>query len=102
VASRRLALGSLVRAKTKPEAERVGKYMLRPILALERLTFLEPEGKVGYRWGWMKIVAFITEVSVLDRIIDHLKLEFVADRPQPCSPHGFQEGRRPMSSSRLS
>jgi len=41
----------LVRAKTKPEAERVGKYMLRPVLALERLTFLEPEGKVGYRWG---------------------------------------------------
>jgi len=24
---------------------------LRPMLALERLTFLEPEGKVGYRWG---------------------------------------------------
>ena len=38
---------SLVRAKTKPEAERVGKYMLRPVLALERLTFLEQEGKVG-------------------------------------------------------
>jgi len=42
---------SLVRTKTKPEAERVGKYMIRPMLALERLTFLEPEGKVGYRWG---------------------------------------------------
>ena len=188
--SRRLALGSLVRAKTKPEAEQVGKYMLRPVLALERLTFLEPEGKVGYRWGrdgagqerevmdyleliarvtshipdkgqvmvryyglyanahrgkvkkaslsvlriveeelrrlpskgWaamirkvyevdpmicpkcggrMKIVAFITEVSVVDRIIDHLKLEFVAAKPPPCSPHGFPEGRRPMSSSWL-
>jgi len=63
-----------VRTKTKLEAERVGKYMIRPVLALERLTFLEPEGKVGYRWGRMKIVAFITEVSVVDRIIDHLKL----------------------------
>ena len=42
---------SLVRAKTKPEAERVGQYMIRPVLALERLTFLEPEGKVGYRYG---------------------------------------------------
>ena len=51
MASPRLALGILVWAKTKSEAERVGKYMLRPILALERLTFLEPEGKVGYRWG---------------------------------------------------
>ena len=29
----------------------MGKYMLRPVLTLERLTFPEPEGKVGYRWG---------------------------------------------------
>jgi len=42
---------SRVRAKTKPEAERVGKYMIRPLLSLERLLFLEREGKVGYRWG---------------------------------------------------
>ena len=42
---------SLVRTKTKPEAERVGKYMIRPVLSLERLSFLEQEGKVGYRWG---------------------------------------------------
>lgn len=42
---------SRVRAKTKPEAERVSKYMIRLVLALERLSFLEPEGKVGYRYG---------------------------------------------------
>jgi hypothetical protein len=42
---------SLVRAKTKAEAERVGKYMIRPLLSLERLSFMEPEGKVGYRHG---------------------------------------------------
>ena len=42
---------SLVRTKTKPEAERVGKYMIRSFLTLERLSFLEQEGKVGYRWG---------------------------------------------------
>jgi hypothetical protein len=42
---------SLVRTKTKPEAERVGKYMIRPVLSLDRLSFLEQEGKVGYRWG---------------------------------------------------
>jgi hypothetical protein len=40
---------SLVRTKTKPEAERVAKYMIRRLLALERLFFLEQEGKVGYR-----------------------------------------------------
>ena len=163
---------SLVRAKTKPEAERVGKYMLRPILALERLTLLEGEGKVGYRHGekgaeletmdyrefiarvtshipdkgqvtvryyglyanahrgkvrkaslapsplriveeeprripskgWaemirkvyevdpmicprcggrMKVIAFLTNHAAVDRIIDHLKLTFVAEKPPP-------------------
>ena len=44
---------SRVRARTKTEAERVGKYMVRPVLALDRLSFLEREGKgkVGYRHG---------------------------------------------------
>jgi hypothetical protein len=51
VASRRLALGSRVRAQTKTEAERIGKYMVRPILALDRLSFLEGEGRVVYRHG---------------------------------------------------
>ena len=31
------------------EAERMGKYMIRPVLSLERLSFLEQVGKVGYR-----------------------------------------------------
>ncbi|MFW6160749.1 MAG: transposase [Acidobacteriota bacterium] len=44
---------SQVRAQTKEEAERVGKYMIRPLLSLERLSF------------------------------DHLKLTFVAERPPP-------------------
>jgi len=79
---------SLVRAKTKPEAERVGKYMIRPVLALERLTFLEPEGKVDPMLcpkcgGQMKVIAFLTDFSVVDRIIGHLKLTFVAERPPP-------------------
>jgi hypothetical protein len=42
---------SRVRAKTKSEAERVGKYMIRPLLSLECLFFLEKEGKVGYQHG---------------------------------------------------
>jgi len=42
---------SLVRTKTKIEAERVGKYMIRPLLALERLSLLESAGKIGYRHG---------------------------------------------------
>ncbi len=42
---------SRVRARTKAEAERVWKYMIRSVRALERLLFLESEGKVGYRHG---------------------------------------------------
>jgi hypothetical protein len=33
--------------------------------------------------GWMKVVAFFAEYAVVDRIIDHLKLTFVAAKPPP-------------------
>jgi hypothetical protein len=33
--------------------------------------------------GTMKVVAFLTDYAVVDRIIDYLKLTFVADRPPP-------------------
>jgi hypothetical protein len=169
---------SRVRARTKVEAERVGKYMVRPILALDHLLFLEREGKVGYRHGqngaeletmdylefiarvtshipdkgqvmvryyglyanahrgkvrkadcvpvalgmieeelppipakgWaemirkvyeadplrcprcggrMRVVAFLTEYAVVDRIIRHLELTFVAEKPPPA--HAFEQ-----------
>jgi len=31
----------------------------------------------------LKVIAFLTDFSVVDRIINHLKLSFVADRPPP-------------------
>jgi hypothetical protein len=37
----------------------------------------------------MKIIAFITEYAVVDRIIEHLKLTFVAAKPPPS--HVFAE-----------
>ncbi|OGD31407.1 MAG: acid--CoA ligase [Candidatus Aminicenantes bacterium RBG_19FT_COMBO_58_17] len=38
----------------------------------------------------MKVIAFLTDYSVVDRIINHLKVTFVADRPPP--PHiAYQE-----------
>jgi len=40
--------------------------------------------------GKMKVIAFLTDYSVVDRIINHLKVTFVADRPPP--PHiAYQE-----------
>jgi hypothetical protein len=33
--------------------------------------------------GPMKVIAFITEYAVVDRIIDHLELRFLANKPPP-------------------
>jgi len=170
---------SRVRARTKTEAERVGKYMIRPLLSLERLSLDEREGRVRYQYGkeaketermdylefiarvtshipdkgqvtvryyglygnahrgkvkkaslvpvslgmmeeelrplpskgWaemirkvyevdpmlcpqcggqMRVIAFLTDYAVIDRIINHLKLTFVAERPPP--PHLVSQG----------
>ena len=42
---------SKVRAQTKREAERVGKYMIRPVLSLKRLLFDETGDKVRYQYS---------------------------------------------------
>jgi len=34
--------------------------------------------------GQMKVIAFLTEWAVVDRIIRHLELTFAADKPPPC------------------
>ena len=41
---------SKLRAETKSEAERVGKYMIRPVLSLKRLFFDETSGQVRYQY----------------------------------------------------
>jgi len=168
-----------VRATSREDAEWVGKYMISPLLSLERLSFDQTEGKVCYQYdndsskqermdylefiarvtshipdkgqvmiryfglysnahrgkirkadsalshphiieeeslfvpskGWaemirkgyevdplicptcggqMHIIAFITDYSVVDRIIHHLKLTFFAERP-PSSQIAQQE-----------
>jgi len=42
---------SKVRAQTKQEAERVGKYMIRPLLSLKRLFFSQQGDKIFYQYG---------------------------------------------------
>jgi hypothetical protein len=42
---------SKVRATSKQEAERVGKYMIRPILSLKRLSIDQAQGQVIYQYG---------------------------------------------------
>jgi hypothetical protein len=40
----------------------------------------------------MRIISFLTDFSVVDRIINHLKLTFVAERRPPPSHIAYQEG----------
>jgi len=42
---------SKVRATSKHEAEKVGKYMIRPILSLKRLSFDQAQGQIIYQYG---------------------------------------------------
>ena len=95
---------SKVRAETKHEAERVGKYMIRPVLSLKRLLFDESGGKVRYRYSrhgsqeesldYLEFIARVTSHIpdkgqvmvrhwVVDKIISHLELNFEAERPPP-------------------
>ena len=98
---------SQVRTTSKAEAERVGKYVIRPVLSLERLAFLEGESQVGYCWGrqaaeqeamdYLEFTARVTshipdKGQVMVRyyglyanaqFISHLQLTFAAEKPPP-------------------
>jgi hypothetical protein len=93
---------SQVRAQTTSEAERVGKYMIRPVLSLKRLFFDETAGRVRYQYcrhgsqeeslDYLEVIARVTSIEdpkAIDRIIRHLKLTFQAKRPPP--PHHVQQ-----------
>ncbi len=64
---------SQVRAQTKREVERVGKYMIRPLLSLKRLFFDETGGKICYQHG--KGIAEEERMDYLDfiaRVTSHI------------------------------
>ena len=64
---------SKVRAQTRKEAEQVGKYMIRPLLSLERLSFDEKEGKVCYRYGEdAEEVERMDYLEFIARIVSHI------------------------------
>jgi hypothetical protein len=57
--------------------------MIRKVYEVDPLTCVQCGGT-------MKVIAFLSDYAVVDRIIDHLKLAFVADKPPP--PHiAYQE-----------
>ncbi|MGB2765189.1 MAG: acid--CoA ligase [Candidatus Aminicenantaceae bacterium] len=52
--------------------------MIKKVYELDPLICPKCQGK-------MRTIAFLTDYAVVDRIIAHLKLSFVAERPPP--PH---------------
>ena len=57
--------------------------MIRKVYEVNPLTCPKCQGE-------MRIIAFISDYAVVDRIINHLKLTFAADKPPP--PHlAYQE-----------
>jgi hypothetical protein len=69
---------------------RIGEDELRPIPSKGWAEMIRKVYKVDPMacpqcGGTMKVIAFLTDYAAIDRIIDHLKLTFVADRPPP--PH---------------
>ena len=76
----REVLAMLVRMEllSPGRAERVGKYMIRPVFSLERLSFLEQEDKVGYQRG-----RDTADQGTMDY------LESIAQRTSSWPPRGF-------------
>jgi hypothetical protein len=66
----------------KPAHSKGWAAMIRKVYEVDPMTC----PKCG---GSMKVVAFLTDFSVVDRIIDHLKLTFVAAKPPPS--HVFEQ-----------
>jgi hypothetical protein len=87
--------GKARKAGLSPLALRMSEEELKPIPSEGSAEMIRKVYEVDpmilpKRGGMMKIGAFITEHAVLNRIIDHLKLAFVADKP-PLPQGAFQE-----------
>ena len=60
----------------KPHLGRRNAEMIRKVYEVDPMVCPQCGGQ-------MRIIAFLTDSAVVDRIIEHLKLTFVADRPPP-------------------
>lgn len=73
---------SLVRARTRVEAEPVGKYMIRPLLSLERLSLGALAITLGlHRHGYRPATASSCEVT-MGVVVDGRRLPYCRRTPQ--------------------
>ena len=75
-ANRVPALLGLVEENPPPLPSKGWAEMIRKIYEVDMLVWPRCGGR-------MKVVAFLTEPAVVDRIIRHLELTFVAEKPPP-------------------
>jgi len=66
----------MVEEELKPVPSKGWAAMIRKVYEVDPMVCPK-------RGGTMKVVAFITDYAAVDRIIDHLKLTFVAEKPPP-------------------
>ena len=66
----------IVENELKPAHSKGWAAMIRKVYEVDPLV-------CPHCGGMMKVIAFLTDYSVVDRIINHLKLSFVAERPPP-------------------
>jgi len=80
--------GKVKKASLGPFALRIAEDELRPIPSKGWAEMIRKVYEVSPMvcpqcGGQMKVIAFLTDYAVVDRIINHLKLTFVAERPPP-------------------
>jgi hypothetical protein len=74
-----------LRSARSPASKALSSVFIPPAAFSFILRFICPKCQ-----GRLKVIAFLTDFSVVDRIINHLKLTFVAAKPPP--PHiAYQE-----------
>jgi len=72
----------MVEEKLKPIPSKAWAEMIRKVHEVDPMVCPQ-------YGGTMRVVAFITDYTAVDRIIDHLKLTFVAEKPPPA--HAFEQ-----------
>jgi len=80
--------GKVKKTSLGPLALRMAEDKLRPVPAKGWAEMIRKVYEVNpllcpHCGGQMKVIAFLTDYAVVDRIIQHLKLTFVAERPPP-------------------
>ena len=80
--------GKVKKASLSPSALRMAEEEPRPVPSKGWAEMIRKVYEVDpmvcpYCGGRMKVVAFLTDYAVVDRIMEHLKLIFVAEKPPP-------------------